>query len=257
MNVLFRTGKFANYLLNAKTKYYLHSPFVYQFYLNVLEGGDKPEFNQITSLRNELKRNKSQIPITDFGTGSSSSKSISEIESKVCIKHKYGKLLYHLVKYFNSQYILEIGTSIGISSSYLALANPATKIISLEGSPAIAEIAKQNHLKLKIENVEVMIGNFNDTLSLALEKFPKLDLIFFDGNHTKQATLKYFELCLQKASENSVFVFDDICWNEEMWEAWNAIKKNPNVTLTLDLYQFGICFFRKEKLAKEDFVLLY
>ena len=257
MNILFRFKKYLRYLQKAKTKYYLHSPFVYQFYLNVLEGENDIQLQSIVKLREKLRSNNALLKVEDFGTGNSLSKTVADIERKVTVRHKYGVLLYRLVNYFKPQNILEIGTSIGLSSSYIALANVHSRIISLEGSKEIAEVAKQNHAKLQINNVEVVTGNFNETLSTSLQQLSSFDLVFFDGNHTKEATLNYFQQCLVKSTENSIFVFDDIYWSAEMSEVWEVIKLDERVTLTLDVYQFGICFFRKEKLSKENFVLLY
>ena len=257
MNKLFQAKIFLWYLFNAKTKYYLHSPFVYQFYLNVLEGEIDAPLQSISLLRNNLRTNHSLLQITDFGTGILNHTSVSNLEAKVAVREKYGTLLYRLIKCFQPKNILEIGTSIGLSSAYMALANLNAKIISLEGSLEVAQTAKQNHVSLQIKNVEVVDGNFDETLSSSLQKLTSVDLVFFDGNHTKKATLNYFNQCLQKANEHSVFVFDDIYWRKEMREAWEEIKQHSQITLTLDVYQFGICFFRKEKLAKENFVLWY
>lgn len=257
MDIIFRIRQYFNYLQKAKSKYYLHSPFVYQFYLNVLEGEEVEQLRSISLLRTKLKNNHTLLSFEDFGTGNLLQRSISDIERMVAIRHKYGRLLYRLVKYFEPKNILEIGTSIGLSSSYLAVAGATTKIISLEGSPEVACTAKQNHSALQIKNVEVVTGNFEETVSSSLKNISSLDLVFFDGNHTKQATLDYFNQCLEKVNENSVFVFDDIYWSREMCEAWEEIKLYPQITLAIDVYQFGICFFRKEKLAKENFVLWY
>ncbi len=257
MNILFRFKKYLSYLQKAKTKYYLHSPFVYHFYLNVLECENDNQIQAILSLREKLRSDNSILKAEDFGTGSLLSKTVADIEKKVAVRHKYGVLLYRLVNYFKSLNIIEIGTSIGLSSSYMALANANASLISLEGSNEIAEAAKQNHASLQIKNVEVVAGNFNETLSSTLQQLASVDLVFFDGNHTKAATLSYFQQCISKSTEDSSFVFDDIYWSKDMSEAWEEIKQDARVRLTIDVYQFGICFFRKEKLAKENFVLLY
>ena len=257
MNILFRFKKYLVYLQKAKTKYYLHSPFVYQFYLNVLEGETDSQLKSILRLRGKLRNNNTLLKAEDFGTGNSLSKTVDDIEKKVAVRHKYGVLLYRLVNYFKPQNILEIGTSIGLSSSYIALANVHSRIVSLEGSKEIAELAKQNHAALQIRNIKLVTGSFNETLPTSLQQFSSVDLVFFDGNHTKEATFNYFQQCLSKSTENSIFIFDDIYWSAEMSEAWEEIKQDARVTLTLDVYQFGICFFRKEKLTKEDFALLY
>lgn len=257
MIFLYRLFQFLKYQQNASTKYYLHSPFVYQFYLNVLEGEIEKEAKRINLLRTKLRNDTREIEVEDFGTTKSARRKIAELEKKVAVKEKYGLLLFRLVKYFQPLNILELGTNIGISSSYMALASPSAKIISLEGSKHLIEEAKKNHTFLNISNAEFVEGNFDETLSTSLQKFSSVDLILFDGNHSKEATLKYFELSLLYANENSAFIFDDIYYNREMTEAWETIKQHPQITLTLDLYQLGICLFRKEKLAKENFVLRY
>jgi predicted O-methyltransferase YrrM len=87
-----------------------------------------------------------------------------------------------------------------------------------------------------------------------LNSLPKLDLVFFDGNHQKVPTLDYFHHCLTKAHENSIFIFDDIHWSSEMDEAWQQIQGHEQVSLTIDLFQFGLVFFRKG-IAKQHFTL--
>jgi predicted O-methyltransferase YrrM len=257
MNEFLHFKYFITYQWRAKTKYYLHSPFVYQFYLNVLEGPEDEKLRAIDKLRHQLRSDSSSITVTDFGTGSNSTKIISALESKVAVQKKYGHLLYRLVKYFRPENILELGTSIGLSSSYMALASEKTEVISLEGSGSLIEIAKKNYTTLGIKNVTNHEGNFDTLLPEILKSHPAPGLTFFDGNHKKEATLRYFALCLEKAHAECIFIFDDIHWSKEMHEAWLEIKAHPQITLSMDVFQFGICFFRKEKLAKEEFILRY
>lgn len=257
MSSFYRLKKYLCYQWQAKSKYYLHSPFAYQFYLQVLSSKSNSSLSPINNLRRQLSKNNSTIQLTDFGAGHVSSRTISSLEKNVAVRKKHGALLYNLVRYFKSENILEIGTSIGLSSSYLALANSGAKIISLEGSERLIDIARQNHAQLHIQNVDIMAGNFNDTLAAAIQKLPALDLVLFDGNHTREATLRYFHECLKNAHEHSVFIFDDIYWSPGMTQAWEQIKANEKITITIDVYQYGICFFTKEKLAKENFVLRY
>ncbi|MCX6199488.1 MAG: class I SAM-dependent methyltransferase [Bacteroidetes bacterium] len=230
---------------------------MYQFYLNVLEGAAEKETSQINLWRAKLRKDVREIEVEDFGTVKSAKRKIADLEKNVAVKEKYGLLLFRLVKYFHPKNILELGTNIGISSSYMARANPSAKIISLEGSENLIEEAKKNHVSLNISNTEFVCGNFDETLPTSIQELLAIDLVLFDGNHTKDATLKYFELCLPHADENSIFIFDDIYYSVEMTQAWSVIKQHSQITLTLDVYQFGICFFRKEKLAKENFVLRY
>ncbi len=257
MSDFFRFKKFLIYQWKAKTKYYLHSPFVYQFYINVLEGKKDENLRSIDLLRRQLKSDHSFVAAQDFGTGVASSRKISDLEGHVAVRKKYGEMLYRLVKYFQPKTIVEIGTSIGISTGYLALANPSAKIVTLEGSSTLIYIAEQNFSKLGINNIETVCGNFGDTLPNIIQGIYKLDMVLFDGNHTKEATLRYFKECLPKTHENSIFIFDDIYWNSDMNEAWEEIKANTEISLTIDVFQYGICFFTKGKLAKENFILRY
>jgi predicted O-methyltransferase YrrM len=203
---------------------------------------------------------KKILNCVDLGAGShlqnKTSKSISEIVHAAAKPEKYAQLLFRLVNHFQPATILELGTSLGISSAYMASANSRSKLITIEGCKEIAAIAGQNFKKLELFNIEQLTGNFDDRLPEVLKKIDQLDFVFFDGNHRKIPTINYFEQCLEKASERSVFVFDDIYWSDEMKEAWQEIKNNDRVTVTIDLFYFGILFFRKEQ-VKEHFVIRY
>ena len=257
MNEFFRLKYFISYQWRAKTKYYLHSPFVYQFYLNVLEGEEDANIAAINKLRHQLASDTTIIEINDYGTGNASTKKVCHLESKVAVRKKYGQVLYRLVKYCKPHNILELGTSIGLSSAYMAMADLQANITTLEGAPALIKIAEQSHKELGIKSINIYKGNFDELLPRIIKAQATLDLVFFDGNHQKEATLRYFNLCLEKAGDETIFVFDDIYWSQQMNEAWSEIKMHPRITLALDIFQFGICFFRKGKLAKEEFVLRY
>lgn len=257
MNKLFRLKKFLEYQWRAKTKFYLHSPFVYQFYLNVIEGANDEKFNSIHSLRKQLRKNASAIKPQDHETLESSTAKLGDLENHWVVSEKNGKFLYHLVKYFKPSTILELGNSDGILSSYLALANPDAKIISFAPSLDRNEAAKQNHSSLGIKNVELISGNLEEMLSSSL-KNTSTDLIFFESNQLKKGNvLQYFHQCIEHVNEKSIFIFEDIYWDKERYKAWNTIKQHPQITLTIDLFRYGICFFRRAKLAKENFVLRY
>lgn len=257
MNLLFRLKHYLRYQWQGRTKFYIHSPSVFQFYLNVLEGDVEQELKPLVQLRQKLSNSNTTIEVKDFGTGKDKNIATSTLVNKVAIRHKYGTLLYRLVRYYAPASIIELGTSIGVSSSYIALAVPSTPLTTLEGSPDIAVAAEQNHHQLGLDNIRILVGNFDTTIPKALyETENNVGLVFFDGNHTEEATLQYFHQFLAKANEDSIFVFDDIYWSEGMYAAWQQIKQHPQVTLTIDVYQFGICFFKKGK-TKEDFILRY
>ncbi len=82
----------------------------------------------------------------------------------------------------------------------------------------------------------------------------KYSLLFIDGNHQKEATLAYFEKLLPTVHNDSVMIFDDIHWSKGMEEAWEIIKQHSEVRVTIDTFQWGLVFFRREQ-EKEHFVI--
>ena len=215
---------------------------------------------EIDDVRNELLKNSNKITVTDLGAGSkvfkSDKRKISDIVKYSAISKKYGELLFRLAVFQKPEMILEIGTSLGFGTMYLAKPNSKAEIYTLEGCPATSEIAGKNLRKLQIENVKQIVGNFDNKLNAVLNNIETLDFVYFDGNHKKSATLNYFNQCLPKIKNNTIFVFDDIHWSDDMEEAWNTIKSNPKVTLTVDLFFKGLVFFRKE-LSKQNFIVKF
>lgn len=174
----------------------------------------------------------------------------------MCTPSKYGNLLYRLVKHFQPNTILELGTALGIGSLYINSGlNKEAKFYSLEGCSNTIGYARRN-FKTVERVIQTVKGNFDHTLEETLEDIDQLDFAYIDGNHTNKATIRYFEKCIEKVHNESVFIFDDIHWSPEMEEAWEAIKAHPQVTVSIDLLRIGIVFFRKEQ-AKEHFVIRF
>ncbi len=249
------------YRLNATNEHGVHSPFVYELLTNVIYNkSDYYVYKKIEELREELLGSEKEIKVEDLGAGSlfqkSKTKKIKTIAKNAAKSAKHAQLLFRLVDHFQPLTVLELGTSLGISAAYMASANSKIKTISIEGCPETAKIAAQNFEKIEIKNVEQFIGNFDAILPDIVGKREEIDFVLFDGNHRKKATLNYFLTCLEKASENSVFIFDDINWSDEMREAWQEIKDHEQVTVTIDLFFMGIVFFRKEQ-AKQHFIIKF
>src|ERR1035437_3856049 len=224
----------------------------------IYKKGSYYAYEKIEQLRRKLLVSLKQIEVTDFGTGRSGKRTISEIAERSLKSAKYGQLLFRLAYHFKPSTILELGTSLGISTAYLASANPNAKVITIEGCPNIASEAKNNFEILGLNNIKSVVGNFDEILPAVLCQLPIADcqLVFFDGNHRKKPTLKYFTKCLEHAGNDSVFIFGDIHWSDEMEEAWEEIKSHSQVTVTIDLFFLGLVFFRKEQ-AKEDFIIRF
>jgi predicted O-methyltransferase YrrM len=251
---------YIKYYFSAKTKYSIHSPFVFEFVTQVLEvkTSQVEKLKEIEILRKSLLSSNAKIQVVDLGANSiqnsSSVKKVREIVKNSAKSRKYVRLLYRIAEHYKLQNILELGTSAGISSMYIA--SSANEVTTIEGSPEIANLATENFSKLNFNNIQLIKGNFDDVLPEILNKNKKFDCVFFDGNHREDATLKYFEQCLPYVTNETVFIFDDINWSEGMKKAWHNIMQHPSVKVTIDLYFLGIVFFRKE-LSKENFVIRF
>ena len=235
-----------------------HSPFVFDFITKVLN--DSRTFycyESIEMLRNKMLHDNTTIPIKDFGAGSrlhlSKERKVSAIAKSSLKPKKYSQLLFRMVDYYQPSTVIELGTSLGITSSYLASGNSNAKIITMEGSLEVAAIAKRNFEALQLNNISVIEGNFDDTLPGLLSKINTADFVFVDGNHRKEPTVNYFEQLLAHSTNNTILIFDDIHWSSEMEEAWDYIKQHTAVTLTIDLFFIGIVFLRSEQKEKQHF----
>ena len=256
--------KYLNYYFTASNGkgYGIHSPFVFHFITKILN--DKthyPEYDVIESLRQTLLKDETKLNVEDYGAGSSINKSnqraISSIAKNAVKQKKYSQLLFRMIKEYKPKTILELGTSLGITTSYLALANDRSHVTTMEGSKAIATVANENFKILKLQNVKLIEGNFDDKLSSVLSPLSSIDLAFIDGNHRKEPTENYFHQLLSKANNDSVFIFDDIHWSKEMEDAWQTIKANEKVRCSIDLFFIGIIFFRNEFKEKQDFKIRF
>lgn len=252
---------FFKHQFRAKTRHGVHSPFAYRLIDNVIyDFRAKADYDVIEHLRNELLLDERWISITDLGAGShvnnNKKKQIKALAKNALKPAKLAQLIHRLAADMKPRNIIELGTCLGITTSYLAKAASEARIISIEGCPQTAAIARENLLKLNAQNTEVLVGNFDELLPEVISELSTLDFVFIDGNHRKEATLNYFKWCLPRLSENSMIIFDDIYWSRGMKEAWEQIKSYPDVTVTIDLFWIGLVFVRKEQ-AKEDFKIRF
>ena len=245
--------------LTAKTRHGTHSPFVYKLADEVIYNkGQLQDYHVIEAQRKRLLQDETMIQVTDLGAGShlnkDRTKKVRQIAKNALKRPGLAQLIYRLAKFNNANLIIELGTCLGITTAYLAKAVPQANVITIEGCPQTAAIAKENFKALNLDHIRLEVGNFDHILPGILEEQEKLDFVYIDGNHRKDATLNYFKWCLPKVHENSMLIFDDIYWSAGMKEAWAEIKDHPQVTVTIDLFWIGLVFFKKGQ-ARQDFKL--
>lgn len=203
-----------------------------------------PAYHQIEDLRKKLLARNEKIEVEDLGAGSSVVKgnlrTIASIADTSLKPAKYAQLLYRMVQHYQPATIIELGTSLGITTCYLASANPNAKVYTIEGSASIADISRENFVAAGLKNIELITGNFDDVLPGLLKKIERPDLVYIDGNHRKEPTLHYFEQIRPELSANGLMIFDDIHWSGEMETAWQDILEMDDVRLSIDLFFIGI-----------------
>lgn len=257
--------KYLIYILTSSNRngHGIHSPFVFDFVVHVLQKKQQvhPHINHIESLRRELLGSFESLPNEDLGAGSSqisgNSRSISSIAKSALKPPKYARLLYRIASYYKPNSILELGTSFGLTTQYLALANTNARVITIEGSPTIANIAQQGFEKNDCKNIELIVGDFSNELGKAVKRLEGIKLFYIDGNHRYESTMQYFSEILSVSGEDDILIFDDIHWSKGMENAWQEIKKDGRVRCTVDLFFIGLVFLKKSFLEKQDFVIQF
>ncbi len=254
-------GSYLGHLVKSRTRHGVHSPFVYELISQVLRPSDPVEkAAPLERLREDLMRSAQTIRVNDLGAGSKMFdlpiRRVSDIARNSAKQPKHAQMLFRLARYFRPAEVVELGTSFGISTLYMALGADEGRVHTIEGCPQTARIAQHHFELLDRKNIVPVLGSFRVRLPEVLQKIGRLDMAFIDGHHAKEPTLDYFKQCLGRSHNDTVIVLDDIHWSKGMEAAWEEIKAMPEVTVTIDIYQMGIVFLRKEQ-SKEHFVLRY
>ena len=225
---------------------------------------EKVWIDKIEQLRKKLNASTTEISLVDYGAGKSdehrtqqdmyTGKTVTTTVGKVCRSGSkspfWSFLLFNLVREFKPAVCIELGTCLGISTSYQAVAlslNKVGKIVTIEGAKTLAKSAKQNIEAIGLENVRVVAGRFQDVLDEVLNESSPIDFAFIDGHHDEKATMRYFDQIIPfLANQGVVLVFDDISWSPGMKKAWKKIKVDERVKISVDLRKVGICLMKKK-----------
>lgn len=252
---------FWSHLRNSGDRHSVHSPFVARLISDVLRRPPaRPAFIPIERLRRAALANNSRLRITDLGagsrTGAGAERSIRSIARAAAKSPLRARTLHALARHQRATHILELGTSLGFTTLYLAQATPTGQVVTIEGCPAIRAVAQDHFKQLGTTNIHSLQGAFQEQLPAALQRLGRLDMAFVDGHHAGAPTWAYFEQLMVHAHEGTVLVMDDIHWSPDMERTWEMIKADDRVTVTVDLFDIGLVFLRKGQ-AKEHFRLRY
>lgn len=256
----FRASAYLNYITHRKSIQYIHSPFLFGLMQYVFDDSLKKRkmiFAEFEAKRKSLVHDKTMIRFQDFGAGADESGMTKEISIGAIAKRslkqaKYARFLNRLVDHLNARNVVELGTSLGITTLYLA--DATKKVQTIEADITINNIARKNWDHGC--GIHSYVFDLNEKWEMLATKIAKIDFLFIDANHRKEAMIRYYLQSRSSLHEGSVVVLDDIHWNEGTLEAWNILKSREEVTLSFDIFQMGFLFFDK-RLSKEHYTLKY
>jgi predicted O-methyltransferase YrrM len=220
--------------------------FILDFKHNVLYNNSIfPEFQLIEQYRADLLLDKTVIETIPYGAGTRSgqhNRTIGHIARVASVPANYGRLLFRLVRHFQPDQIIEMGTALGISTMYLAMGNPAAKVITVEGNPLLVKIASERFSVYGLDNITLINSTFDDAIPRLIRDIRSNTLIYIDGNHTLEATLRYYQLFSEASGYSNIMVLDDINWSYPMTKAWKIITGTDCKGVIIDLFRLGIIF---------------
>ncbi|HKK88227.1 MAG TPA: class I SAM-dependent methyltransferase [Saprospiraceae bacterium] len=251
-----RAFQFMVFYWRAKNRYRIHHDKIYDFCLQILDDQRRFYlFGDVRTWREELSLSREMLEWTDYGAGSQSVYGSGSIRSVRAVYQSSsspefkGKWLARLVWWWEAENILELGTCLGVGSSYLAGARKKASYTGIEGSERLSNYTRKALRQVGAYEAQVINGRFEKVLPELLEK-EDFDLVFIDGNHTKKATLIYDNMLREKIGGRCLLIFDDIYWNSEMKEAWKQIQQKSGNDLCIDLFFVGLVFINSSMLLK-------
>lgn len=253
-------GRWLRWYRRARTWQDLHAPAAFRFAKAVVQD-DRSfyAFSRIETLRSFLLNDRTKIETVDYGAGSlvdaGAERTIADIARFTPVSPETGRRLFRLVNHYQPETVVELGSSLGISTAYLASARRRSKVFAVEGNPALGRQARRNWDWLGLDNIRLRTATFDEALPAILSEIDRLDLLFLDGDHRQEPSMRYFEQCLTKTHSGSIFIIADIHWSAGMEAAWAEMRAHPSVRLSIDLFQMGVLFFDPAIKMKQRYTL--
>jgi predicted O-methyltransferase YrrM len=261
--IFYRAPRYLKYSLlsHHKRGHGIHSPFIFDVVTKIFRNKTDPDLVlTVERIRKKMISDKRRITVNDLGSGSGGLKTkprkVSDVALNSPVPPKYGKLLSNMAAAFGEPVMIELGTSLGISTMYLAGSCRNATVYTIEGCHETASIARQNFVEAGFNNIKMAEGSFDDVLPEILASGVKPGLVFIDGNHRKEPVIRYASDIAMISDSKTVIIIDDINYSEEMAEAWRELKQHKKVTVSIDIFRMGILFFR-EGISHNNYVIRY
>lgn len=256
---LFTLKAYMHHLWTARRWSTFHSPYLYELFSYCCnEKNIFPGFAQIENWRNELKASKQPIERNDFGAGSAAgnrAQTVQGIAKRALSLPFQCRFISRLCHFTKVNVALEFGTCLGISAAYMHAGSPDARIVTVEGDSSLAKLAIEGFKKLPVRNVDVIQSTFENFLKTNPTGDTKFDFIFLDGNHCSTPLLTYYDQLKKHMHEHTILMVDDIYWSADMHSGWQKLINKKEVTQSVDCFHFGLLFFNKEFLAKDNHVI--
>ena len=255
---LFSSKVFKYRNLHRLNQHGVEGKHIAQSFLRTLNGENTPDENELFKKLNQFRldfiTDKRKISFEEIGN--KSIMTVAEVAGRAASPEIWTHFFYRLSKASNIKNILEIGTNLGISGQYFIKALEGknnAKFISMEGVKELCEIASTRFDLISDQNhFEVVHGLYDKSLKNIVISNIYFDLVFIDGNHRYEATLKYFELLKNNLSDNAIVVLDDIHWSSGMRRAWREICTQKGIVFSINFFKLGLIMFDSKQYKPTD-----
>jgi len=209
---------------------------------NSLTESEQEMVSIVESIRQTVARRTSSLEVLNR-EGKVCQISPTQMAKGVSIDPESGTFLFLCSEGFRARTILELGSGAGISGCHLASSAYCERFITVEASPNLASLARENIRQVSNE-VEVVNALFDQALDKILPNLKGgIDLAFIDGHHKYEATLHYLRRLEPHLNKGGLVVFDDIHLSRGMWQAWQVIKRWKGFRYTIGAGRFGLCLW--------------
>ncbi len=258
-SVIYRIRLYIYYLIKGKSRYYIHSPFVYDFCRFVLLKKTTSKNKQtIDEIKSYYHNHNLPLELEELGAGKKTTYVISTSDylTRTAVTDKYGSLLQHIIEYYKIECVIETGTALGISAAWMAQANTSPQIHTIDGNRDLCTAAEKMFSNFNLNKVHTYHGTIIQTLPKLYSLIGDKTMIYLDAHHTGEASIEYFNMLKPFLRKDSVLVLDDINYSKDMHQAWKEIISDSSVTLSINLFRMGVIFFNPA-LSKQEFYLYY